>query len=80
MSCIVFDEVKHCKSFITVHLLAVSARSGHAAEELRCAIAVAGRDRETFEHAAKIRSGFGGAGLFILTYLYKEPSTILAPS
>ena len=80
MSCIVFDEVKHCKSFIMVHLLPVSARFRHAAEELCCAIAVTGRDGETFEHAAKIQFGFGGAGLYILICLCMGPSTILAPS
>lgn len=80
MSCIVFDEVKHCKSFITVHLLPVSARFGHSAEEFCCAIAVMGRDQETSEHAANIRSGFGRADQYILSYLYMGASEILAPS
>lgn len=80
MSCIVFDEVKRCYSFITVHLLPFSARFRHATEELHCAIAVTGGDRETFEHAAKIQSGFGGSHLYILIYVCMGPSTILVPS
>lgn len=75
-----FDEVKYCNSFIMVHLLPFSARFGHATEELHCAIAVTGRDRETFEHAAKIQSGFGGSRLYVLIYVCMGPSTILVPA
>jgi len=80
MSCIVFDEVKHCKSFITVHLPPVSARFRRATEEPRCAIAAMGRDRATFEHAAEIRSGFEGAGPYILMCLWDEAPSWLLPS
>lgn len=80
MSCIVFHEVKHRKSFITVHLLPVSARFRHTTEELRCAIAVMGRDQETFAYTANIQSRFGRADRYVLIYLYMGPSKILAPS
>lgn len=69
-----FDEVKHCKSFIMLHLLPVSPQFRHATEELRYAIAFMGRGEEAFEHAAKIQSEFGAAGLIDLCI---GPSTIL---
>lgn len=76
MSSIGFDEIKHCKSFITVHLLPVSTWFRHATKKLLCAIAGMGRDGETLEHT-KIRFGFGGAGL---TSVQDHESLWLLPS